>query len=610
MRIKPAVASVVGPTTQTQWGQVFLSPTAYGVVEISDPGGASREHGIQVLSRMSQELLEAPTSLEAVANVARQIWNDRLVSLVIFVPVGRVVYVVLTGEGMVLLRRADNISSLLASAGSASGETEEGDTFLLVSRGFSRAVPIEALQSVFDHLPPADVSEKLTLLLHEAPGAEGSAGLVFSVEKLIAVEEEEAEARVSTVAQPQLSGTQTVPVLSQIPHRHSLQRVARGMRRVRQYFLEVKQRPRTLRSAIAVVLVFLFCASVVVGVLRQRNQKNNQAITTAVSEAQRLFDEGMALLPLNAVKGREQITRAKGILEPLARTTSDRTREGRQVRILYQQVSDNLTQAMQITRVVPSLFYDPGFLKKDAKATAIALIDDTLAMLDGPGKTSYLMTISSKNGQIIAGGEGFANAAAIAIHGERVFTLADSGVHLTRVSDKKTTIDMIKRSNQWGIVPSLVSYGGNLYLLDRQKSRIWKYLATESGFSDIREYLNPDTLPNFANATTMAIDGSVWVGTSDGKILRFTQGKENTFTPQGVEPAFGATLVVYTSDELASIYVLDQEKSRVVVLDKDGMYLAQYVWDPPFAPAGLVVSEKQKKILLLAEGKLFVLDLK
>jgi len=40
------------------------------------------------------------------------------------------------------------------------------------------------------------------------------------------------------------------------------------------------------------------------------------------------------------------------------------------------------------------------------------------------------------------------------------------------------------------------------------------------------------------------------------------------------------------------------------------MYLAQYRFDSAKAPTGLVVSEERKKMLLLADGKLYGIDLK
>ena len=173
-------------------------------------------------------------------------------------------------------------------------------------------------------------------------------------------------------------------------------------------------------------------------------------------------------------------------------------------------------------------------------------------------------------------------------------------------SETKTALPLLPVIN----IGSLVSFGGNVYLLDIQKSRIWKYVATDTGFSELREYLNPDTLPDFTQTNSMAIDGSVWLGSTNGKIWKFTGGKEDSFFPQGVDPAFGNNLYVYTSDSVNNIYVLDADNMRVVVLQKDGTYLSQYVWTGNFHPTQMIVSESEKKIYLLAGGKLYSIDLK
>ena len=135
-------------------------------------------------------------------------------------------------------------------------------------------------------------------------------------------------------------------------------------------------------------------------------------------------------------------------------------------------------------------------------------------------------------------------------------------------------------------------------------------MATEKAFSDLREYLNADTLPDLSTATNMTIDGTVWVGTKTGKVFRFVQGREETFLPKGVEPALGTDLVVYATDETENLYALDRSNNRVVVLDKDGTYLAQYRFTTAARVSTLVVSESEKKILLLSEGKIYSIDLK
>jgi hypothetical protein len=316
-------------------------------------------------------------------------------------------------------------------------------------------------------------------------------------------------------------------------------------------------------------------------------------------------------MELNPVKGRERLVAAKTELTPLKEIVTAKTKEGRRVLELYAQIDSALTQAMHAYTEEPSLFYDAALLKSGGTVNTIAMTDDMMILGDAKQKAVYSLSLPGKTGQIVAGGTGYDMLGSVAIHGSTGYALLADGINAISLSDKTTKQNIVKRSSDWEKITATVSFGGNLYLLDTEKGRIWKYVATETGFSDIKEYLNPDTLPDLSKATGLSIDGSVWIGTTDGKIMRFTQGKENTFIPKGVDPSFGQQLVVYTSDSVNNIYVLDSQNKRVVVLDKDGMYLSQYVWKGDIAPTNLVVSEKQGKILLLAgNGTIFSIDLK
>lgn len=616
MRIQPAIGSVVGQTTPAHWGQVLMSPHAYGVVEIEDAEGIARQQGVTILTKLSQRLSGPVVSLGDVQEVAHSIEQEGVVTLILLVPVGAVVYIVLQGEGKVFLKRGDQLACLIDRDGAISGHMQEGDTLLLVSRSLTRLLTDEQLASVFDHLAPTDVAEKLTLLIHGTTDGEGSAGLIFQVKSLTPVEQEEffpsedPEPVQTALAQP----TTVHPKLVLLRHATSvLRRVA-----------AVKNGKLALVAGISIIL---FISSVILGIRKQGSLRQNQIVSQSLVDAQHAFDEGIALADLNAVKGRERLTQAQTLLEPLVATVSAKTKEGRQLAALLKLVRENLTQAMQIVRSEPQLFYDVSLLKKGAGVSSMALTDDLLGIVDGPGKTVYALIVSSKNAKVVAGGDAFTSATLVAAHGEKLYVLTNTAIHEVRTLDTKTTQSVVKKparpaggDPEWGKISALVSFGGNLYLLDTQKSRIWKYVSTSGslpsgeadpqGFSDMREYLNPDTLPDLSRATGMAIDGSVWMGTTDGKILRFTQGKENMFTPQGVTPAFGMTLFVYTSDAVKHIYVLDGQNKRVVVLDKDGVYLSQYVWDGNLTPSNLVVSESLKKILLLIDGKIYALELK
>lgn len=585
MRIQPSLGSVVGITDEVHWGQVFLSPSAYGIVEIDDSEAHARDWGVKALSALSKQTTDPPKSLKAARDIAIKAMEEKVASLILLVPVGTTIYVVALGEGKVLLKRGENLATLMDQPGAISGEVQEGDTLILISRSVVKSLPREEINTLFDHSDGPDVAEKMTLILHKHEAGTGGAALIFQVKGLMPIELEE-----------------TPPRPQQISRRAFIKERLHAQPFLRQ----LADRPMVLVSAI---LILLFIVSVVLGIARQMRQKIHSDVARILTTAQHAFDEGVALLELNPVKGRERFTVARDELAPLRESLSPSSLEGKAVAKLYKDVTFQLAISMQVNRVEPALFYDLSLLKVTAAIFSLGQNSDAVALLDSRGPTVAALTIPAKNGRILAGGESYRGATLLTMHGEIMYVLVEGGIH--RISrEGKTTPLIIKKDDQWGNITSLLSYGGNLYLLDTGKSRIWKYIATDLGFSETREYLNPDTLPDLGLATGMAVDGGVWVGTRDSRIFHFVGGHQETFTPRGVEPSFGKMLVVATTEEDKNLYVLDSDNKRVVVLDKDGVYLAQYVWTGSLTPTQIVVSEKLKLILLLADGKLYSVELK
>lgn len=511
MHVKPLVGSVVGPTSVTHWAQILQLPTAYGVVEAAYPDGAARAVGIHILSSLSHQLTDGPVSLKAISRIVEAEIKDGVRTILVAVPVGNVLYIVLRGTGDVYLKRGSEFARLLTGAGEISGEVKVGDTLLLTSAEFSKALHQDELTHVFDHLPPAEVAERLTLLLHEKEYGEGSAAVILQINDLY-----EAEVPETKVHEP------SVP-----RHYLSPSYIKSAIRRVRSH-------PKKATAILTIVLIAVFGVSVLLGVWKQSTRVKNQSVINTLNDARHALDEGIALASLNPVKGRERLVTAKQLLEPLRTSVSARSDEGVQVANLYRQITDNLTQAMQIYAVKPELFFDAGLVKKDGKISSVGFEGTTMGITDQITKTVYSLDVTSKNSQVLGGGPTYEGLSFVAIHGTDIYVLTDSGINQVQLTDKQTAVNVVKKDPEWGTISALVSFGGNLYILDTQKSRIWKYVATDTGFSDTREYLNSDTLPDLGRATSMAIDGSVWIGSADGKIMKFTQGKSDTFTPKAL----------------------------------------------------------------------------
>lgn len=612
MRVHPVVASVVGGITDERWGQVLQTPHAYGVVEVFSYAGIARQRGIHTLTQLTRIFDMPPVSLAELEKVAETVAKDAdIVSLILLVPVGKTLYIVSRGRGRVYLKRDNQFALLVNGTRSLSGDAQNGDVVIAASDGFARALTSEEITGVFDHLAPVEVAEKLTMRLHEKDGGEGGAALIFHI-----TIEDDAESDGEEAAEP---------VPAKIPPAVRFRRVRAAGRRltfsrqrtvVHTALSRMRGNPAfTPKRLVMYVLLFLFTVSVVFGIMHGQTTAVRGELTETISQAKHSYDEGLALLELNSVKGRQRLTTARDLLEPVVSRNLD-TAEGREASRLYADVTESLIRAMRAYEVVPELYFDVSLLKDGAAATDISLFEHTIGILDANGRTVFTLGAQAKSGKIVGGGAALTGAAHAALYADKMYVWTPDGVHLVRLSDNQTILRVIPKSPEWGKIADITVFGGNVYLLDIEKHRIWKYVATEDGlpagrqgFSDLFDYLNPDFFPDLSHARNLVIDGSVWLGTDNGSVVRFTSGQLNTFVTQGEDRPPGSSVRVYTSDSAQFVYVLDKDASRVVVYDKEGFYIAQYAWQDGTPATDLVVSEELGRLFLLAGGKLYTITL-
>ena len=114
---------------------------------------------------------------------------------------------------------------------------------------------------------------------------------------------------------------------------------------------------------------------------------------------------------------------------------------------------------------------------------------------------------------------------------------------------------------------------------------------------------------DLTDAKQMVINGSIWVLKDDGKIVKLTLGNLQAFGLKNVAPDVDKADAIFVSEETEDFYVLESDGGRVVVVNKDGEYKAQYLSDQIKSVKSIVVSEEEKKLILLTGNKLLSIDL-
>lgn len=582
-----SIIPIISQYSSTHWSQSFQWQSALGIIEVYDKNGNARQIGVLILTKLSRFIEESSRSFEAIQNFIKHIEESKYASLTFFTFNGSTISVFNFTKNHVYLLRSSSLVRLVDKEGSVEGTTKSNDKIIVFSPSFQDSIVENRLLSLIQKSDEKNLKESVELELHKYKSLEAGGMLIILIHQGII--EESNTASIITGEKKQRRFTHTKEVVYA-----RLIKLARRLRITKKLF----------QIVVFAVITLAFLASVLIGITKKMNDQKRASAQSAIILAQSSYDEAMSLISLNPQRSRDKLLEGKEKLLAVEHIVSEKSKEGRQIHELLQNIANNMDLAMRISHVKPVLYYDASLIKPQAGIDFITLVDDTmLGLFDKKNNTVFAVNIDSKNGQVVAGGEDFSGAIALSGSSDALFVLTANGIQEARLEDKKTIRNVIAKDESWNTVTKLYSYAGNQYILDVGSNRIWKYQSNQKGvFSERREYLNPDEFPQFQDVTSFAIDGSVWMGTNKGEVRKFSLGKEETFSLQGIEPSLGTELIVYTTDTLVHLYIVDVKNNRMVVVDKNGSYVAQYSWEKGIVPTDFVVSEDKKIVLLLVNG--------
>ena len=359
---------------------------------------------------------------------------------------------------------------------------------------------------------------------------------------------------------------------------------------------DVRKSKTTLTVAVVLLLLLLFSIGFVI---RQKITKDYKAsYENALVEAQHNFDEAQKLLTLNPSRSRELFIQSKdAVVKLLQAGVADE-----RLTALNGQLSQKEGKILGEYDAMESLFVDLTLIDEKVQANDMASVDDQFVVLDGGGKRVVRVDYADKNTKVIAGpAQVESDNSQIAYYSQSTYLLDKNKVYAVG-SDKKDIEDFENGSLIYG-------YAGNIYLLKKENSAIYRLPSITGGFASPTTWLASDQTPNFEKVVSWTIDGSIWLLENNGGIDKFTNGFEENFS---YSAPFRLTMptAIYTRDTINSLYVLEPASKRVVVLAKDGVFIAQYKNDKLNDALDIVVSEAEKILVFLTKDKLYSIELK
>ena len=643
--LEVAPAKLTGNPDPSGWAQVHeFSPQEeekllargqlFAVISTTrhEEGVDSVVAGRELLSRLHEEYFGEITTpafaalKEAVEKVIEEFtasWGEVEIAAAVYL--NGVVYSVVGGGAQAVLFRDGMLAKILESNGekaiSASGYPKAGDTFLLATSNFFATLPTGVIRAALEGQDPGGAVEALAPYIHsrEKTGSVGAVILGFRQSTQAAfVPELKNEQKVGE-EEPESATIETQTIEAAAPSSRvksafsglfakAISLLSAGVGRVlpekRIYLKREGQefeggiQGRKVAISVGIILLILLLISIGFGVRQKRLKDSRLKYETRLTQAQHEFEESLKLASISQERARELFLSSRTLVSQIEAEGF----EDEEIEKLKSDLSQNEGRVLGEYRDEPALFVDLSILTSGFVGDDLAASEEKVYVLNKGGKRVVSVATDTKKSEIIAGPDEISEAESLAAYSGRVFVLTSSGI------SEAGEGEVIEKGWEGGIL--MYMYGGNMYVVDKSARTIWRYAGGEAGFGSAQKWNTNPIEANLENAVGVAIDGAIWMGFGSGEVHKYSLGNRIAFEISGVNPDLSFLNAIYTNEELSNIYILDRQNGRVVVIDKEGKYKAQYIHDNIRQATDLAVSEKNKKIILLTGDKLLSLEAK
>ena len=152
------------------------------------------------------------------------------------------------------------------------------------------------------------------------------------------------------------------------------------------------------------------------------------------------------------------------------------------------------------------------------------------------------------------------------------------------------------------------SFRSSIYFLDKKSGEIAKYSDPFSDNNSINLWINPKS-KKAIGAKSMAVDGNVWILTKNNKIDRYYAGNYRETLKLNLFPPLENPTKIWTSPNCLNIYIMEPNKSRIIVLTKHGEVVKQLYSKKFNDLLYFTVTENEKEILVLNGSTIYQINL-
>ena len=354
-----------------------------------------------------------------------------------------------------------------------------------------------------------------------------------------------------------------------------------------------RERSRRQRRAVTSLAVLLIVVASGVGALAYRDYQSKSverdyqlavlAVEDSLASAHRLAERK----PPDPEGARAKIVQAESKIDEAARSP-----------LADKEHLDALrADAATLVDRLDGVVIDLGRIVAGSRPSQIIGNTNGLYVADpGAGRLWRVFGDPLQNGAVMQRGARGVSGPALVTWQEDVLYSLDDARKLWRAQGDQVKDVTPADSASWKSATAIAVFTLNLYVLDTASGQLWKHESSDGvDFGKASAYLAAPLPAN--TATSLAVDGDVWIVTSTSEIVRFrrnplvTTASRIDFIPRWQGVAIHPTAVQAVTGQ-ANIYLLDAAGHTIVQMSRDGRELLRITLPTTLPePSAFYVSE-------------------
>jgi len=364
---------------------------------------------------------------------------------------------------------------------------------------------------------------------------------------------------------------------------------------------QMNRKRKTVLIVLAICAVVLITNLIVSNIVKQ-NRAEQASYLKLVEDLQQKQEQIKAeLLYGNRTAASTSLAQIKEMLTNFPQETKEQQETFVELNNKYQEQLDVISNIARIE--------NPEEIKAfvgETNLSNLVLLNNTLYLNDDSTKTIYALNPKDKTVTT----KSFANMSTISNLGKpqaengNIYYFADRQLVLYNPeSDKLERMEISSpptTANVMGI------FNNRFYIFDSSDNQVYRYNRSGNTLNARLAWLKFEN--KFTDVKSLSLDGYVYLIDND-TIIKFGGGRRQTFNLDIIEPPLANPNKIIATKDVDLLYVLESDKNRIVVFDKDGRFLTQYMSDQFTNLIDIDINEFNKKVYVLNGQTVYQIDM-